>query len=439
MTPRFALGILVAGTVVVGAATMGERIVARQGNTSRTTVIYWEKWTGKEGEDMRKVVDAFNASQDRILVHYLSISGVDQKTLLATSGGNPPDIAGIWQDQVLQFADNGALMDLSPYARATGVRREQYIPAYWDPLTDRGHLLALPSTPASITLHVRPDLVPAQFASPETFPKTLEGLDALSDQITRRSKNGSLELAGFLPSNPGWWNWAWGPLFGADLLKGGRPTLNSPEMIRAFTWTGSYAKRYGSQAVQTFQSGFGNFSSPQDPFMTGKVATELNGVWKANYINIYRKELKWFAVPFPYPADRPDLAGHSILSQDVLVIPRGAKHPREAFEFIRFVQRQDVMEGLCLSHGKTSPLQSVSEEFFRRHSNPQIRLFDALARSPQAITLPHTGMYPQMGAELGNAFQEVNTGSKTPRQALNDAQRRVDGLWEIYQTQVVNP
>lgn len=421
----------------VAALYFGSRAVSRQEGTGRLTITYWEKWTGNEARQMRKVVDEFNKSQNKIFVKYLSISGVDQKTMLATAGGNPPDVAGIWQDQVIQFSDLGALTDLKPMADAAGLHRDYYIHNYYDPLVYKGKLLALPSTPASIALYIRPDLVPAKYASPETFPKTFEELDHFSDEITQKGKNGELKLAGFLPTNPGWWNWAWGPYFGANLIKNGEPCLNGPEMIRAFTWTGSYAKRYGNQAIQNFQSGFGNFSSPNDPFMSGKVATEMNGVWKASYVEDQKPGTPYFAVPFPYPADRLDLAGHSNLSQDVLVIPRGCKHVKEAFEFIRFVQRQDIMEMLCASHGKNSPLNKVSDRFYEGHINKDIRLFDQLARSPNAFNIPKTGMFSQISGELGNAFTEVNAGTKTPKKALDDAQERIIKLWKTYQEQVL--
>jgi ABC-type glycerol-3-phosphate transport system substrate-binding protein len=431
-------GILaLAGTALVSAAVFGERVTTRQARADRITVVYWEKWTGSEGDEMRKVVDAFNASQNRIFVKYLSISGVDGKTRLATAGGNPPDVAGIWLDQVIQFADADALTDLTEMGRAAGLTEDYYIKGYWDGLNYKGRLCALPSTPASIALHVRPDLVPKEFATPETFPKTIEALDKLTDRISKKDKNGNLVMAAFLPSNPGWWNWAWAGLFGGKLVDGDRLTIDTPENRRAFKWIQRYSKRFGSKEVQSFQSGFGNFASPQDPFMTGKVATELNGVWKANYVNVYKPGLPWFAVPFPYPEDRRDLAGHSILSQDVLIVPRGAKHPKEAFEFLRYVQRQDVMEGLCKGHGKNSPLAKVSEEFFRTHPNKQIRLFDRLARSAQTVSPPSIGLFPQISAELGVVFQEVNTGEKEPEQALKDAQARLDGLWATYRKQVL--
>ncbi|POA37368.1 hypothetical protein C1893_31655, partial [Pseudomonas sp. MPR-ANC1] len=84
----------------------------------------------------------------------------------------------------------------------------------------------------------------------------------------------------------------------------------------------SYATRFGAQQVQTFKSGFGNFSSPQNAFIDGKVGSVLQGVWMANYINMYDKKLNWFAVPFPHPKDRPDLAEVSFANFDTLQIPK---------------------------------------------------------------------------------------------------------------------
>ena len=67
-------------------------------------------------------------------------------------------------------------------------------------------------------------------------------------------------LLGFMPSYPGWWNWAWGYWFGGALWDGvDTITADSPENIRAFEWVQSYADRYGVGEMQVFQSGFGNW------------------------------------------------------------------------------------------------------------------------------------------------------------------------------------
>lgn len=423
--------------VLASAVVISEQATNRQKKKERVTVVYWEKWTGDEGDSMQKIVDWFNESQDRIFVQYLSISGVNDKTLLATSGGNPPDIAGIWGEQVAQFADAGALMDLTPMAEEAGLDRSDYIGPYWDMVFYNNKLVALPTTPASTAMHVNRSKMPPEYDSPEEFPKTIEELDALVDKVSKRSSDDRLILAGFLPSEPGWWNYGWGKLFGGKLMEGDKLTIDSPENIRAWTWVGQFGKKFGNREVQDFQSGFGNFSSPQNAFMTGKVATVLQGVWMANYIRLYQPKMDWYAVPFPYPADRPDLKGSSFLGLDIVVIPRGAKHPKEAFEFLKFVQRQDVMEKLCSMHGKNSPLSKVSENFFNTHQNKHIRLFDQLARTRVPLFADKLGIWAQLATELNNVTQEINLGTKTPEQALHDAQARLDGQWEVYKKQVL--
>ena len=60
------------------------------GHADRIVLNYWEKWTGSEAQAMQRVVDAFNASQDRIHVNYLTMSSIDEKAMLAIAGGAPP-------------------------------------------------------------------------------------------------------------------------------------------------------------------------------------------------------------------------------------------------------------------------------------------------------------------------------------------------------------
>src|SRR5687767_12282071 len=82
------------------------------GRADRLELSYWEKWTRFEGEAMARVVEAFNASQTRITVKYLTVSNITQKTLIATAGGDPPDIAGLFGADVVSFADKNALQPL---------------------------------------------------------------------------------------------------------------------------------------------------------------------------------------------------------------------------------------------------------------------------------------------------------------------------------------
>src|ERR1700675_4315253 len=64
-----------------------------------TVVEYWEKWNNPEAAQMEGIVDDFNKSvgrEKKIFVHFLSVSDIDQKTLISISAGVPPDITGTW-------------------------------------------------------------------------------------------------------------------------------------------------------------------------------------------------------------------------------------------------------------------------------------------------------------------------------------------------------
>src|SRR6185436_20432378 len=114
---------------------------------------------------------------------------------------------------------------------------------------------------------------------------------------------------------------------------------------------------------------------------------------------------------------------------DMLVIPRGAAHPKEAFEFIRYVQQQGPMERLCLSHRKNSPLRRVSESFYRTPKNPYIRMFQQLAWSKNAVHQPKMSAWNEYGSEIYNAFERVWLLQATPEGALHDAAERVRRVW----------
>ncbi|MBW7929199.1 MAG: ABC transporter substrate-binding protein [Fimbriimonadaceae bacterium] len=416
---------------VAATAWYSERLTTPEVRPGPVRITYWEKWTGFEGDAMRAVVDEFNRSQDEIFVELLTVSGIQDKTLLATSGGNPPDVAGLFGPNVAQYADNMAVMPLTEFCKEAGIGPEDYIPCYWDIGFYKGEVYSLPTTPASTALHYNRALLKAAGLDPDRPPKTIEELDAYAEKLTKR--NGSrIEVSGFLPNEPGWWNWSWGYFFGGTLLEGDTITANSPENIRAYEWIQSYTKKFGAGDIQAFRSGFGNFSSPQNPFMSQKVAMVLQGVWMYNFISQFAPELDWAAAPFPHPADRPDLAEPTLVDLDVLVIPVGAKHPKEAFEFIKFVQSQKGMELLCMGQRKHSPLREVSQGFYENHPNPYIRLFTELAYSKNAISAPKIGIWPEYQAELNSAFDEVYLMRKTPKEALDYVQARMTPLWEDY-------
>src|SRR5262249_17011926 len=145
-----------------------------------------------------------------------------------------------------------------------GIKAEQYIPSYWKIGFYRGHIYALPTTPASTALQYNKTMLQEAGLDPNHPPQTIEEMDAYAAKITVK-QNGRIAKAGCMPAEPGWWNWSWGYFFGGRLWDGkANITANSPENVRAFEWIASYSDKYGKTDLQNFRSGFGSFSSPQN-------------------------------------------------------------------------------------------------------------------------------------------------------------------------------
>jgi hypothetical protein len=132
---RLSLAALLAAALAGCARNSGDRL-----ERGRVVVDYWEKWSGFEAEAMQAVVDDFNRSQDRIEVRFLSVSQVDLKLLLAASSGHPPDVAGLWSENLPDFSEKGALTPLDPGLAKAGIGAEHYIPLFWDLCRHRGHV-----------------------------------------------------------------------------------------------------------------------------------------------------------------------------------------------------------------------------------------------------------------------------------------------------------
>jgi ABC-type glycerol-3-phosphate transport system substrate-binding protein len=398
---------------------------------ARVELEYWEKWTGFEAGAMRSVVDDFNASQDRIHVNYSSISQIDHKLMLATAGGVPPDVAGVYSWMLSVYAENNALTPLDRMAAAAHITRDQYIDVFWRMCMHQGHLWALPSTPSSTALIWNKKLFRQAGLDPNQPPRSIAELEAFNKKLTRWRPDGSLESMGYIPEMPGYWDSLWGLWFGASLWNGRDAlTANSPENLAACQWIESYPKRFGARNLLMFQAGFGNLASPQNPFFTGRLAMEMEGVWVYNYIKNYAPaDLEWGVAPFPTvdPARLKDVA---LVEMDALVIPAGSKHPGEAFQFIQYVNTQKNMEKLCLGQRKFSPLLACSAAFYQKHPDPYISNFVALAKSPNARYAPPLTNWTQYSHDMNNAVNRIWTGKATAGDALDDVQQREQQIFE---------
>jgi ABC-type glycerol-3-phosphate transport system substrate-binding protein len=420
---------------------------ARSGH-DKVHLVYWEKWSGAEATAMQTTVDAFNASQDRIFVEFLSVSGVDRKTILATAGGDPPDVAGVWVQNLASWADLDALTPLDELMRLDGTSPDEFMSRYEAGYASAaqydGHVYALYATPASMALHWNKKAFREAGLDPERPPATIAELEEFSRRLTKRDPStGELTQVGFLPQDPGWWPWSFPRYFGGDLITpDGRIVYDAlPENLASMRWVRSYTELYGLETLRRFAAGFGGFGTPQFPFFSGQTTMVFQGVWLNNYLRQYAPNLDYGVAA--WPRVQPGEAPFTIIEGDMLVIPRGGKHTAEAWEFLKYVNssnpeartREELtgIELTCFLQEKLSPLRSWSPFFSEHHPHPYISVFRELAQSPRAYHVPVMGIWQEYQREINIAFDEVRLLRKPPEQAMAYTQERVATSWREHQ------
>jgi ABC-type glycerol-3-phosphate transport system substrate-binding protein len=412
----------------------------------RIHVTYWEKWNGEDASSMQAVVEAFNRSQDQITVDYLSIGDIDRKTLIATAGGNPPDIAGLWSFSVYGYVDRNALLPLDDFMAEEGFSTEQwlerYFPVYAEMCRYRGHVWGLPSNAAVIGFYWNKKLFRRAGLDPDRPPQTIAELDAFAAKLTLKDPaTGRIRQIGYLPQEPLYYTWTYPLWFGGQLWDTHNITLATPRNLDCYRWVESYSRRYGLPAIQSFTSGFGNPYSPQGGFFSGQIAMQVQGVWFTHSIDQYAPGMEYGVSG--WPSGFPGQKDFCMAESDSLVIPRGAKNPRAAWEFIKYANSSNPhaqtkeelrgMELMCYLQYKLSPLREWSPYFQHHHPNPHIETFKRLAASPFAVSFPKIGLWPEYNAELNVLFDKSRLLAASPDEAIAYAQERLERSWKRHQ------
>ena len=405
--------------------TSGCSKLATHNSSSITEVTYWQYWTNYEGKAIEHLVNRFNETHPNIKVKMLTISEPRKKILLSIIGGTPPDVISAAAEWIPEFAKRDAIVPLDDYCKESMITKELFIPVFWKMLNLYGHTWSLPTTPTATAIYWNKNLFKEAGLDPESPPKTIKELEAYSEKLTKKRSDGKILQSGFLPSWPPFAFGFYPVIFGGSWGNSdtGEVTANKTENIEGWEWTRKFAEKLGAKNIQTFYEECGNYQGPNNPFYAGKIAIEVNGVWEGNFISRFAPKIKWGVAPAPTIDGKPK----TIVNCDCILIPRGSKHPKEAFEFISWLMKPENLEELCLLQRKFSPLvYSDRDEFIKKHPNPYIKIFIDLAKSEGATYFPQLTSYELYKRELKRAFEDVMRLEKTPEEALNAVQKKLE-------------
>ncbi len=284
-------------------------------------------WSDEENY-MTEVAENYNASQDEVTVEIVSIANdsYDDKLKVMLSAGSDADIVDIRTiNQVQQFKDSGAIMDLTDMVKNSDLDISKY-GSMWDAQYPDGKVYALPTRSTCWMLFYNEDLLEeAGITMPEQMT-----WDEYADMAKELTSGDGQRYGGY------WINW---DIYHSIATQQG-VYLNSDD-ISAVQESLEFLNRLMNEDKSHVPLAEIQATNAQylADFENGKVAMMPQGEWLINMLITDQKDgktdINWNVAPMPVPEGVE--AGTTWGQFQFAGIPKDAKHPEESFEFLKYL------------------------------------------------------------------------------------------------------
>jgi sn-glycerol 3-phosphate transport system substrate-binding protein len=388
---------------------------------------------GRLAQHMKEVVKEFNASQDDVKVTAV-YTGSYQETMVksaaAFEAGNPPAVALMGANNILDFVQKNRLEPIKTFLAAKGMTTAQFLSDFWPGVhanaTINGELYAVPFQNSTPILYYNTDHFKAAGLDPAKPPKNWKELISMGQKLVKKKDGKTTRYALMMPMEYGYGNW----IFQAFVMSNGGQYFNpeypgevyydSPTTRGALQFYSDMAKKYGiipasvTPAKQVAADFFAGNTSMMIASTGGLTNVRKNARFGYNVAFVPGNVRN--AVP---------VGGAS------MVIFKGLTPERRAaaWKFVSWITSAKQLGAWSRFSGYFAPRKSS-------YDLPEMKAF--LAKHPDAgvavkqlkYTKPWYSTYNVLAVArpMGDAFQSVVSGKAGVREALKRAQSKADRL-----------
>jgi len=393
----------------------------------KVQVIFWSELVGSKEEGRAALLSAFNAASDDIEVVHEPTFGSDetaQKFLTAVSGGIVPDLLGNESDYIPGYAEIDALTDLTPFMEASDTVKVDSFPAGVISLCMYDNKVwGIPVYADTMVLYYNKRLLQEAGFDPESPPRDFDTFREMAIATTKRDASGKLLVSGcglgsyappriFVP-----WLYGWGGrMYNDDLTKAEFNSAEGKELLNRMV------DLIHKDKVTDYGWGEEFEDSVNEPFIAETMAMTFDVPAATRRIVRWRPEFQdWGLVGLPAGPKGPAQTA----SACALMIPKGAKHPKEAWRVIEYWMQPKVMVRWAKDiYRPPSTLAAMEDESVMQ--DPRIApVTEALQYT---VELPQTAKYGEIFNTLSAEIELAMIGDKPADQALDDAAAAVDQI-----------
>lgn len=392
------------------------------------TIEVWHGWSAPhEVKAFEDAIAGFHRLHPNITVKLVKGQD-DTKILNAVRSGNPPDVVSSFStNNVGQFCSSGALQDLTPFLEKDNVDLDMFPKAVQAYTQYKGVRCTLPLLADDYALYTNKALMKGQQP-----PRTISQLTALAKKLTVRNPDGSIKVAGFLPSVTYYEHVPEhiAPSFGVTWLNAqGRANFAAdPGFAKYLKWQKSLIDWYGYDNVKKFVHSMGQEFEASNPFEKGKVAMAIDGEWRVKFLQQEAPSVQYTTTPVPVNDDRQTTYGGGFITGTIIGIPRGARHPQASWQFVKYLTTNtDALVTFANGLGNVpSTIQALSSP--KLTLPPQFRTFLDVFKDPNSSTIPSTVNGGDFIVKFQSFVQDQWEPGKVPdvHQGLTKLDQQVD-------------
>lgn len=284
-------------------------------------------------------VDAFKKAHPEVKLTINQGQFDEQAFLSAVASGNPPDVVYLGRDMLGTYAARGAIQPLDDCVGKEGIAMSDFYPAAQQQVKLNGKWYGVPEFYTSIILLVNDKAAKEAGVDPASIDTSdWAALAALARKMNKVS-GGKIERFGFYPKLPEFLP-LWAKANGADLLSADGRTahLDDPKVAEALDYANGLLKDQGGWTkLKAFTDTFDYFGE-KNPVAEDQIGMMLTEQFLVTSMASTSPDAKITVLPFK------DRQGNPVnnVGGNAWVIPKGAKHPDAACQWIKTMTSADT-------------------------------------------------------------------------------------------------
>ena len=189
-------------------------------------------------------------------------------------------------------------------------------------------------------------------------------------------------------------------------------------------WQKSLVDWYGYDKLRKFTAASADEFGASNDFEIGRVAMQYDGEWRTAFIKAEHPEVAYTTAPFPAADSQPAQYGSGPIAGDIVAIPKGSKHPDEAWLLIKYLASDtDAVVGLS-NRLRNLPTTRAANTLAEARARPALRAVLQDLHEPQEPVQPAHADRPAVRRHVPGVRHEVaGRAGEGPREGAAGARQ----------------